>query len=498
MVWHIAQSKLRHEQMPGQNASGETQSFDSNWPACTHQACEMKKFLIAAVIVVALALGGGAIVLPMFGMSATDLVANVRVGTGMGAKLACSGRYLSGLDERQVASDLSSYTPATDTLSIRYDDELRSVTASLMGMATTTAKYREGLGCSLDIGDTAPLDALRAPPRPATTGEWPLGEVANGLSAPLQTKVEEMLAADNAAGLQTRALVVAHEGNLVAEAYAPGFDPSSKLLGWSMGKSLTAIMLGHMEMLQQLSVQETGLFPRWQADQRGQISIENMLQMASGLDFSEVYAPGSDATAMLFTAHSASEVALSSDLAHPPGDHFYYSSGTTNMLARLLTDRLGGSQAAIDFLVNNIFNPLGMRHMVVEVDPSGVFVGSSYVYGSGRDWARLGQLMLNGGELNGVRVVTEDWVSRARAPNSSSNDSRYGYQFWLNDGNSEDSGHLRWSTLPADAYAMSGNRAQTVMIIPSAQAVLVRLGWTSGHYPMVQNFTELLGVLANY
>jgi len=458
----------------------------------------MKKLLLAVAVLLALLVGAGAFLLPMLGLSATDLAANVKVGTGMGAKLACSGRYLSGLDEQQVASDLSSYTPATDILSIDYDDNGRSVTASLLGMAATTARYRDGLGCSLEIGDTAPLDSLRAPNLPNTNGEWPLGEADNGLLMPLQAKAEEILAADNAAGLQTRALLVARGGKLLAEAYAQGFDSDSMLLGWSMGKSLTAILLGHMEMLGQLSVDETGLFPRWRNDERGQISIENMLQMSSGLDFSEVYAPGSDATAMLFTTHSASDVAIGSGLAHPPGDHFYYSSGTTNMLARLLTERLGGSQASIDFLLNDIFDPLGMRNTVVELDPSGVFVGSSYVYGSGRDWARLGQLMLNEGELNGVRIVSRDWVARARTPNSSSNDTRYGYQFWLNDGVPGNSAGLRWSTLPADAYAMSGNRAQTVMIIPSAQAVLVRLGWTSGSYPMMKNFTELLGVLGHH
>lgn len=457
----------------------------------------MKKLLITLAVIPVLGAGAGAIFLPMLGMSATDLVANVKVGTGVGAKLACSGRYLSRLDAQQIASDLSSYTRATDTLIIRYDDEVQNVNASLFGLATTSAQYREGLGCSLEIGDTAMLDELQAPTLNSAQGQWPLGEAASNLHAPLQAQVEEMLTADNAAGLQTRALLVAQHGKLVAEAYAPGFDVESMLLGWSMGKSLTAIMLGHLEMLGQLSVQETGLFPQWRYDQRRQISVEHMLQMSSGLGFSEVYVPGSDALAMLFTAHSASDVAMASALAHPPGEHFYYSSGTTNLLARLLTDRLGGPQAALDFLHRNIFDPLAMRHTVMEMDPSGVFVGSSYVYGSARDWARLGQLMLNDGELNGVRLVSAQWVARARSPNSSANDPRYGYQFWLNDGKQEDGAPLRWPSLAADAYAMSGNRAQTVMMVPSAQAVLVRLGWTSGNYPMEQNFSKLLGALAH-
>jgi CubicO group peptidase (beta-lactamase class C family) len=115
-------------------------------------------------------------------------------------------------------------------------------------------------------------------------------------------------------------------------------------------------------------------------------------------------------------------------------------------------------------------------------------VGSSYIYGSGRDWARLGLLMLNRGEIAGDRILQPEWVDRAVAPNPSQNDSRYGYQFWLNGRGATP----RWFGLPWDAYAMTGNRNQIVMIIPSADAVLVRLGWTGGHYPMEINFQRLL------
>ena len=129
-----------------------------------------------------------------------------------------------------------------------------------------------------------------------------------------------------------------------------------------------------------------------------------------------------------------------------------------------------------------------MLHSTLEPDPSGVFVASSYIYSSPRDWARLGQLMLNRGELNGHRLISAAWVARAVTPNVSANDPRYGYQFWLNGGGDV----LRWPGLPEDAYAMNGNRQQVVMVVPSANAVLVRLGWTAGGYPLEQNFAELL------
>jgi CubicO group peptidase (beta-lactamase class C family) len=133
-----------------------------------------------------------------------------------------------------------------------------------------------------------------------------------------------------------------------------------------------------------------------------------------------------------------------------------------------------------------------MQNAVLEVDPSGTFVGSSYFYASARDWARMGQLMLNGGELMGRRIVSEDWVLRATTPNASINDKAYGYQWWLNSGNDE----LRFPLLPADAYFANGNRQQTVMVIPSEGAVIVRLGWTSGAYPIDINVRSILDLLA--
>jgi CubicO group peptidase (beta-lactamase class C family) len=190
---------------------------------------------------------------------------------------------------------------------------------------------------------------------------------------------------------------------------------------------------------------------------------------------------------MLFQAPSASDVALRSPAEHAPGSFFYYSSGTTNLLARFVRDRLGGNQAQIDFFDRELRAPLGLRHTLFEPDPSGVFVGSSYVYAAARDWARLGLLMLDRGEFDGRQLLAPDWVERAITPNASANDRRYGYQFWLNGPEP-----LRWPDLPADAYAMMGNREQVVMVIPSAGAVLVRLGWSSEQYPMEEQFNRLL------
>jgi CubicO group peptidase (beta-lactamase class C family) len=419
-------------------------------------------------------------------MSPTNLWANIEVGTGMGAKLACSGKFVTGQSPATIAEDLASYSPVLRLLNIEYDNS--STTASLAGLAITTATFRPGLGCTLNRGATDHLDALIVPELEASTAQWPAGSMVSTLDESLTRSLNNLLVADNAAGYVTRALVVVRDGQLVAEAYADGYSPQTPLMGWSMGKSLVAIMLGNLALNKQIDGDENNLFEAWKGDNRRTIKLEQLLQMTSGLDFDETYAPGSDATHMLFTAPGAAAVAMASELADPPGTHFAYSSGTTNLLTHLYTRRNGGTLGALNHLYEQIFRPLGMAHSILELDPSGDFIGSSYIYASARDWARLGQLMLNDGILNNERIVSADWVRRSQQPNTSSNDPRYGYQLWLN-GTAPD---LRWPELPADAYAMQGNRAQTVMIVPSARAVVVRLGWSSGTYPMAENFASLL------
>lgn len=435
--------------------------------------------------------------LQAIGMSPTSLSANIAVGTGMGAKMACSGRFLSGFDEAQIRDELASYSPAIDWFSITLDDPGGRATVDLLGFSRTSATYRQGLGCTLDA-DThnqdaiGVLDRLNPPVAPKVDAQsfWPLGPRVPEPDERLAAVLAQSMALDAQQDLHTRALVLVQGGQIVAEAYAPDIAPDTPLMGWSQGKSLTSLMLGWLEMRGQLSVAEQQLFPLWANDARSEISIENLLQMSSGLDFAEVYVPGSDATRMLFMDPVASALPMQSALEHSPGTHFYYSSGTTNLLTLLFSQRVGGPQNAINHLYQDILWPLGMLNTTLEPDASGVFVGSSNIYASARDWARLGQVFLQQGELNGVRIASTSYMQALMQPNTSANEPAYGYQVWLNRGGKE----LRWPDLPADAYAFTGNRGQVVMIIPSLDTVMVRLGWSVNYYPQNQRFAQWLRV----
>lgn len=440
----------------------------------------MKKLVILILVLVALHF----ISRYSLGFSVYRLGDAIDVASSLGAKLACSAKYVSGFDEQQIAEDLASYSPATRLLDINYQDGQQRVTANLYGMSEYSASYRPGLGCTLDIGDTEPLNKLVAP---GVTQKTQREEMIS-LVPEYQQLSEQILESDNQSGLQTRALLVVKDGGVVAEAYALGIDSQTPLLGWSMAKSMTAIMLGRMANMGLLDTEAPTDFASWQGDERKQITLEQLLQMSSGLKFDETYAPGSDSTRMLFTEHSASDVALTAAPDELPGTYFSYSSGTSNILMRWMRDQLGSNQTLLNFFYQEIAQPLGLTNTVFEVDPSGVFVGSSYLFASARDWARMGMLMLNQGRVNGTNLLSEDWVTAAQEPISAENYQQYGYHFWLNRGGET----LRWPEIPEDAYMMMGNRKQIVMIIPSANMVIVRLGWTSGDYPVEKNFTRLL------
>lgn len=428
------------------------------------------------------------------GITPSYIISAPGVASGMGAKLLCSARYVSGFSQQQAFADLVQYSAILDRLDVEYNEEARTVSTSFFGFAPTTATYVEGLGCANDYDAYPQRSELSVTALPVFTSRWPHGDRVDTIDSAVQALTDSLIAQDNSAGLDTRALLVVHQGNIVAESYAQGATSNTPLLGWSMAKSLMSVMIGNLEYRGLLSAEEPAGFVQWQDDERREISIRQLLTMTDGLGFSEEYNPGDDATSMLFTEPSASDYALARGLAEQPGTQFNYSSGTANILSRLYFEKTGATLAdSLRDYRTQIAVPLSFQHAVFETDASGVLMGSSYLYAPARDWARLGQLMLNKGVLNGVRVVSEEWVAESVQPNSSDNSRAYGYQWWLNsDGSGE---AVRWPDLPVDAYSAQGNRQQFVMIIPSTDTVIVRLGWTSGAYPANSRFAQIMQAL---
>lgn len=409
------------------------------------------------------------------------------VATGIGARLACSMHFVMGQDKDQLAQDIKVYSPILSYLNYELDEQNKTASAEILGIKRT-ASWQPNMGCALNYAgvERQPIDWPQ-PSRMRAAAPWPQGYEVNTLNPDVQDQLNAMLKKDNQQGLDTRALLVAHQGKIVAESYAPGYDEQSLFLGWSMAKSVTSLLTGWMVQQDKINLLEMGLFPAWLEDERRTISVMNLLQMTDGLAYDEIYQPGETAPAMLFQAPDAAQYMIDRPLRDTPGEHYNYSSGSTNLVMRLIQQRLSRDPSeAVQIMANEFFKPLGINSLVFESDNQGLLMGSSYMYANARDWAKIGQLMLNEGHLNNFYVVTPEWVRESIQPNASANQQNFGYNWWINQP------QKRWQSLAPTAYAAKGNREQRIMILPDHELVIVRLGWTEETYPDDANAAEIV------
>jgi CubicO group peptidase (beta-lactamase class C family) len=221
--------------------------------------------------------------------------------------------------------------------------------------------------------------------------------------------------------------------------------------------------------------------PDWASDERAAITLDQLLRMSSGLEFEEVYGPLSDATAMLFERNSSAHVAMAKPLAVAPDTVWSYSSGTSNVLAwivRETVEREGGWSAYASFPRRALFDPIGMTSAVMEPDPSGTFVASSFMLATARDWARFGLLHLHDGVWQGQRILPEGWAAYVATATPAAPIGEYGAQWWTNAGAPGNASERRFPSAPTDTFQASGFQGQAVIVIPSRELVIVRLGMT--------------------
>ena len=227
----------------------------------------------------------------------------------------------------------------------------------------------------------------------------------------------------------TLAVVVQHRGEVVAEANADGVKADTTLISWSMAKSITHALVGMAQMDGLLDVQAPTGIAQWQNDDRKHITLQHLLEMRSGLAWIEDYVEGneSDVIEMLFGAgkddHAA--YAINQQLSSTPGSEWYYSSGTTNIVSRLLGDALGDKTHA--FIQTRLFDAIGMSSATAQFDAAGTFVGSSYVYATARDFAKFGELYLRDGMCGTKRILPVGWVNHARAQTVIDDETGQGY-----------------------------------------------------------------------
>ncbi|MCR5017614.1 MAG: beta-lactamase family protein [Bacteroidales bacterium] len=237
-----------------------------------------------------------------------------------------------------------------------------------------------------------------------------------------------------------------------------------------MAKSFTNALVGIMAYDGLVDIWEPMDIPEWQVDGRKDITLKDLMQMQSGLEWNEDYGNRSDVNLMLHREKDMGLFAQSKPLAHEPGSFWYYSSGSTNIVMRYLRGKFASDAEFLGYIRERLFAPLSITGAYWEPDMSGTPVASSYLYVTARNYARFAQMYLDDGCVNGERILPQGWVDFTRMPASAS-ENRYGAFFWLN------KCHVL-PDVPEDMYSCNGHDGQQIYIIPSKDLVVVILGYS--------------------
>lgn len=430
----------------------------------------MKKFL--KIVAVILLIG--------FTFLVVKYYSSITIISGFAAKSACSCAFIAErpLDEINAGDN---DIPMVNLATSKIDYEEKSVTSSVYGLKKRKAIFREGVGCVLLPVDES-FDEKEMAAKPNRFMKTSLEPFPYGSGEPIDTVFSEVdynlleqvmnnsFDQEGQNEKRTRALLVVYKGHLIAEKYGEGITKETPLIGWSMTKSITSTIVGVMEMEGRVELEGDNLFSEWKDDQRSEITLNNLLQMNSGLEWDENYNRMSDATNMLYVNTDMSKLQIVKTQVGAPNESWNYSSGISNVVAKFIRNQFTSHQEYLDYWYSEFIDKIGMHSMVLETDSAGNYVGSSYSWATGRDWAKMGLLYLNEGRWNGEQIFDKSWSDYVRKPtNTSSGD--YGGHFWLNSGG-------KMPDVPKNVYSMNGYQGQRVFIYPTDNLVVVRLGLT--------------------
>ena len=390
---------------------------------------------------------------------------------GYSAKNTASSVFLG---ERSLAftdSTDNNFSPvnlATD----KVDIEKKFATSSVLGLLTRKAIYREGLGSVLTLDKSDETASYLVPKRLKANNvtPFPYGSAPQKDTVFTNVDYEKLNETVNSTfgKNKSRAVVVIYKDQIIAEKYGDGFSKDSRILGWSITKSIMSTVFGVLQHQNKINIQDKAPIKSWQKDARKNITIHNLLQMNSGLEWDENYDEISDATKMLFLEKDMTKMQEEKSLTGTTNASWNYASGTTNLLSGILRKQFPTHQAYLDFWYTDFIDKIGMNSMVVESDLAGNYVASSYAWATARDWAKFGLLYLHNGNWNGEELFNKKWVDYITTPTPTSNGT-YGAQFWLN-------AEKQFKEVPANMYFADGYQGQRVYILPDQDLVIARFG----------------------
>jgi CubicO group peptidase (beta-lactamase class C family) len=454
-------------------------------PARSRRGCELRRFFRTLLIIVALLISTVLIAAAVFRVDRP-----LRIGVSAVAHDLCSKAFISGLDPDQVFADSLATREGLKTIAsaIHYQvDQAKHearVKLGMTGLFSARAVFYPGFGCIVlhgalpkELPSSAQLMAARSNAG-AILPDIAGPEVVEPQDAKLRQALSDAFE-EPADGppRRTKAVVVVHDGHVIAERYAHGFGVDTPMMGFSMTKSVLNALVGVLVMQGRVKIAAPAPIQAWSQpnDPRRAITIEQLMRMTSGLDLDEEdVGPANPSDQMLYLQRDMTAFAQSRKLIAAPGTRFAYSSGDTQIVSGVV--RAAAGPAAIDAFEladRELFAPLGMHHVTVEVDATGTMIGCNYMFASARDWARFGLLYADDGIVGDRRILPAGWIDFSTSPTLGSS---YGAGFWTARGKGGLADALRENGVPSDAFLASGNLGQRLLIIPSLHLVIVRLG----------------------
>jgi CubicO group peptidase (beta-lactamase class C family) len=436
----------------------------------------VRKWIVIAVAILLAALAGAGI------RFRPDRA--IRVATAVVAHNVCSKVFVSGLDPQTTLAETverDGLRRLRMVLRWQIDRTARTIDVSAAGLLGSRAVFHDGLGCVLQHGSSEPyvlksdIEALKIPKAPPLLPEIAGPAVVEPADPALKAALDHAFEEPATPPLRrTKAVVVVHDGKVIAERYASGIGIDTPLLGFSMTKSVVNALIGILTQQGLVTPSMPAPIPEWRGadDPRREIEVEHLMRMTTGLDLDETNS-GFDRSSRMFLQEDTAAYAIDAGMIAPLGKRWHYSSPTTQILARIVRDAVGGPEQTLAFAWRELFNPLGMRNVTLEFDGAGTLQGSTYMLASARDWAKFGLLYVNDGIVGGKRILHEDWVDFCAAATL---DTDYAAGFWTNRSEHPNArGRVRLG-MPRDAFFASGDLGQRIVIMPSQHLVVVRLG----------------------
>lgn len=403
----------------------------------------------------------------------------LRIASGATSQNVCSATFVTGLDadrayQEEVRPEAGMGLIAW-ALDYKVDRNARTVRTRILGTLETVSQFHYGYGCRLKHEN-----AVALPLGPANTDTAPAADIAGPeIVEPINVAIKQALdeafaPTEDGATRFTRAIVVVHDGRVIAERYADGIGMDTPLLSHSIAKSVASALVGILVRDGKLSLTTTATSPAW----RTPPTVDQLLRMTAGLPLDEGIGPGLSQQ-MWFTERDDDAFARSTPLVSKPGETWAYGNLVYAVLSRMVRDAAGGTPSSVnDFARNELFRPLGMTRGIMEFDGAGSPMGGNAFYATARDWARFGLLYLNDGIANGRRILPEGWAAYSSRQTL---DTGYGAGFWLN---VTDAPMKVWPApwgmpgTPKDAYFARGYLGQYIVVVPSEKLVVVRMGVT--------------------